>query len=208
VAAEGATCQDTCTAVSQTAAFLNNFYTDASTCLCAANISDQGWVAGYQTTSPVCTTTYNGAATNATQYACLCLSSEQTPGLEPSTGAQSCEQTCATTLEGEVGTAVRTDQSLPSYACLPGVEAGLHNRFGYANDQTVSYTPGTVAAGLEAAAGVEPEEAIPCVAAGVSTTTTYSCFCTFEPQTPAATPATSSTSESDSVAIAGCKLLL
>ncbi|KAL0041428.1 hypothetical protein WJX79_003051 [Trebouxia sp. C0005] len=86
VAAEGATCQQTCTASSLTPAFLNNFYTDASTYLCAANVSGKAWIAGYQTAAPVCTTTYNSAVINATQYACLCLTSEQTPGLESSTG--------------------------------------------------------------------------------------------------------------------------
>ena len=210
VAAEGATCQQTCTASSLTPAFLNNFYTDASTYLCAANVSGKAWIAGYQTAAPVCTTTYNSAVINATQYACLCLTSEQTPGLESSTGAESCDQTCAQTLDGEVGTAVQPDASLPFYTCLSGSEAGIHNRFGYADDQAVPYTVGPEALALEAAAGVETlaAESIPCVAAAVNTTTTYSCFCTFEPQTPAtSTSSSSSSSTPASVATAGRKLL-
>ena len=211
VAAEGATCQATCTAASQTAAFLNNFYTDASTYLCAANVNDQAWVAGYQTTAPVCTTTYNSSVLNATQYACLCLNSNQTPGLEPSTGAESCENTCAQTLDGDVGTAVQPDASLPIYTCLPGSEAGLRNRFGFANDLAVPYTLGTEALTLEEAAGIDvlSGETIPCIAAAVNTTSTYSCFCTFEPQTSGmSSQSSSSGSASASVATAGRKLLL
>lgn len=210
VAAEGATCQQTCTASSLTPAFLNNFFTDASTYLCAANVSGKAWIAGYQTATPVCTATYNSTVINATQYACLCLTSEQTPGLESNTGAESCDQTCAQTLDGEVGTAVQPDASLPFYTCLPGSEAGIHNRFGYADDQAVSYTLGPEALALEQAAGVEtlPAESIPCVAAAVNTTATYSCFCTFEPQTPAtSTSSSSSSSTAASVATAGRKLL-
>lgn len=209
VAAEGATCQQTCTASSLTPAFLNNFFTDASTYLCAANVSGEAWTAGYQTTAPVCTTTYNSTVINATQYACLCLTSEQTPGLESSTGAESCDQTCAQTLDGEVGTAVQPDASLPFYTCLPGSEAGIHNRFGYADDQAVPYTLGSEALALEAAAGVEtlPAESIPCIAASVNTTATYSCFCTFEPQTSAISTSSSSSSTAASVATAGRKLL-
>ncbi|DBA94687.1 hypothetical protein WJX77_008193 [Trebouxia sp. C0004] len=210
VAAEGATCQQTCTAASLTPAFLNNFYTDASTYLCAANVSGKAWIAGYQTAAPVCTTTHSNTVINATQYACLCLTPEQTPGLESSTGAESCDQTCAQTLDGEVGTAVRPDASLPIYTCLPGSEAGTHNRFGYADDQAVPYTLGSEALALEEAAGVEtlPAESIPCVAAAVNTTATYSCFCTFEPQTPAtSTSSSSSISTPASVATAGRKLL-
>ena len=209
VASEGASCQATCSGASQTPASLNNFYTDAPTYLCTTNINNEAWVPGYQTSKPLCAATYNGNTVNASSYACLCLSSQQTPGLEPSTGSQSCEQTCAQTLQGEFGTAVRTDASLPLHACLPSTEAGVHNRFGLANDQSVSYTEGTVASGLSKAAGVEPLDgySIPCSSAALPSTTDYSCFCTFEPQT--ATPAVSSSSnESSSVATAGRKLLL
>jgi len=74
----------------------------------------------------------------------------------------------------------------------------------------VPYTLGPEALALEEAAGVEtlPAESIPCVAAAVNTTATYSCFCTFEPQTPAtSTSSSSSGSTPASVATAGRKLL-
>lgn len=213
MAAEGESCQATCSGASQTVAFLNNFYTDASTYVCAANIN-QAWVTGYQTTQPSCAATYNGETVNATSYACLCLTAQQTPGLEPSTGTQSCEQTCAQTLQGQIGTAVKADADLPLYACLPTTEAGIRNRFGTANNQAVSYTPGAVASELSSAAGVEPldSNSIACSSAAVSSTTDYSCFCTFQPQT--ASPATvspattSSGSGTTSTATAGRKLLL
>lgn len=195
VAADGAMCQDTCIASSQTAAHLNNFYTDASTYLCAANVSGQAWVAGYQTTDPFCTITYDSSVINATEYACLCLTSEQTPGLEPSTGAESCDVTCAQTLDGDVGTAVRADNSLSLYTCLPGSEAGIHNRFGYADDEIVANAT---------------QESIPCTAAAVSTTSAYSCFCTFEPQSSTeatVATATQGASSMSGVATAGRKLL-
>ena len=209
IAAPGATCQATCSSNSQTPAFLNNFFTDASTYLCAANFSGQAWVPGYQTTEPHCAAVYNGNAVNATSYACLCLTPQQTPGLEPSTGAQSCDQTCAQTLEGQIGTAVRTDVSTPLYTCLPSSEAGVHNRFGVADDQIMPYTPGVVASDLSAAAGVEPvdENSIPCSTAALPSTTDYSCFCTFQP--PSGSPTVSSSSSaSTSTATAGRKLFL
>lgn len=204
-AAPGATCQQTCTANSKTAAFLNNFYTDASTYLCAANVSGQAYIAGYQTTDPVCTTTYNNAVINATDFGCLCLTSQQTPGLEASTGTESCEQTCAQTLEGEVGTAVRTDAHTPLYACLPASEAGVHNRFGYADDQLLPALLSPTTAQLEAASGVEAVQSLACITAGAATQRPFSCFCTFEPQAATTTPATSSVSAA--IATAGRRML-
>lgn len=186
--------------------------------MCAANINDEAWVPGYQTTKPHCSATYNGNTVNATSYACLCLSPDQTPGLEPSTGGQSCEQTCQQVLQGQTGTAVRTDADLPLYACLPTSEAGLHNRFGNANDQSVHYTQGAVASDMSKAAGVVPldENTISCNAAGLSSTTDYSCFCTFEEtQTSSSSSAdsgagssSSSSGSTSSVSAAGRKLLL
>ena len=214
VAASGESCEATCSGASQTPGFLNSFYTGASTYMCAANINDEAWVPGYQTTEPHCSATYNGNTVNASSYACLCLSPEQTPGLEPSTGGQSCEQTCQQVLQGQAGTAVRTDADLPLYACLPTTEAGVRNRFGVANDQSVAYTQGAVASDLSEAAGVAPldENTIPCNSASLSSTTDYSCFCTFEAQASSSSggesSSSSSSSESGSTATAGRKLLL
>lgn len=201
VAASGESCDSTCSGDSKTPAFLNNFYTGAFTYMCAANINDEAWVPGYQTTEAHCSATYNGDTVNATTYACLCLSPEQTPGLQPSTNGQSCEQTCQQELQGQVGTAIKPDDDTPLFACLPTSEAGMHNRFGVAADQSVRYTPGPVSSDLQAAAGVTPldENTIPCNSAALSSTTDYSCFCTFEAQTPSA---------SASVSMAGRKLLL
>ena len=195
-AASGERCEATCSGAAQTAGFLNSFYTGDSTYMCAANIDDEAWVPGYQTTEPHCSATYNGNTVNATSYACLCLAPEQTPGLEPSTGGQSCEQTCQQMLQGQVGTAVRTDADLPLYACLPTSEAGKRNRFGVANDQNVPYTQGAVASDLAEAAGVTPleENTISCNSAALSSTTDYSCFCTFEPLSGSSSSSSSSSS--------------
>lgn len=183
VAASGERCEATCSGAAQKPGFLNSFYTGDSTYMCAANIDDEAWVPGYQTTEPHCSATYKGNTVNATSYACLCLSPEQTPGLEPSTGGQSCEQTCQQVLQGQVGTAVKTDADVPLYACLPTSEAGKRNRFGVANDQSVPYTQGAVASDMAEAAGVTPldDNTISCNSAALSSTTDYSCFCTFEP---------------------------
>lgn len=216
VADSGESCESTCSGASQTPGFLNSFYEpDASTYMCAANIDDQAWVPGYQTTEPHCSVTYNGDTVNATTYACLCLLPEQTPGLQPSTGGQSCQQTCQQELQGQVGTAVRTDADTPLFACLPTSEAGMRNRFGVAADQSVSYTPGPVSSEMQKAAGVTPldENMIPCNSAGLPSTTDYSCFCTFEVPAPSESPSTPSESltppsESASVSTAGRKLLL
>lgn len=198
VAASGESCEATCSGAAQTPGFLNSFYTGDSTYMCAANIDDEAWVPGYQTTEPHCSATYNGNTVNATSYACLCLSPEQTPGLEPSTGGQSCGQTCQQVLQGQIGTAVKTDADLPLYACLPTSEAGKRNRFGVADDQSVPYTQGAVASDLAEAAGVAPldENTISCNSAALSSTTDYSCFCTFEPQTPSGSSSSSSSSSS------------
>ena len=200
VAASGESCEATCSGASQTPGFLNSFYTGDSTYMCAANVNDEAWVPGYQTTEPHCSATYNGISVNATSYACLCLSPEQTPGLEPSTGGQSCEQTCQQVLQGQTGTAVRTDGDHPLYACLPTSEAGMHNRFGNANDLSVPYTLGAVASDLAEAAGVAAlaDDTIPCNSAAVSGTTDYSCFCTFEAQTSLSSSASSGASSSAS----------
>lgn len=170
--------------------------------MCAANVDDEAWVPGYQTTEAHCSAIYKGNTVNATTYACLCLSPEQTPGLQPSTGGQSCEQTCQQELQGQTGTAVRTDADLPLFACLPTSEAGMHNRFGVADDQSVPYTQGPVASQLTDAADFASldQNTIPCNSAGLSSTDDYSCFCTFEVQTPPASP--------PSVSTAGRKLLL
>ena len=194
VAASGETCKSTCSGASQTPGFLNSFYTGASTYMCAANIDDVDWVPGYQTTEAHCSATYNGDTVNATTYACLCLSPEQTPGLQSSTGGQSCEQTCQQELQGKTGTAVRTDADIPLFACLPTSEAGKQNRFGVADAQSVPSTPSPAASGSAGPASIR-ENTIPCNSAGRSTTD-YSCFCTFEVQT------------SPSVSTAGRKLLL
>ena len=212
VANRGESCEATCSGASQTPGFLNSFHTGHSTYMCAANVNDEAWVPGYQTTEPHCSAIYNGNTVNATSYACLCLSPEQTPGLEPSTGGQSCEQTCQQVLQGQTGTAVRTDAALPLYACLPTSEAGMHNRFGNANGQSVSYTQGAVASDLSEAAGIAllDENMIPCDSAALSSTTDYSCFCTYESQTSSSSSASSSASSgatTSSVSTAGRKLL-
>lgn len=201
IANSGESCESTCSGASQTPGLLNNFYTGASTYMCAANIDDEAWVPGYQTKEAHCSAVYKGDTVNATTYACLCLSPEQTPGLQPSTGGQSCEQTCQQELQGQTGTAVRTDADLPLFACLPTSEAGLHNRFGVADDQSVPYTQGPVDSQLTDAAGFASLDTntFPCNSAGLSSTNDYSCFCTFEVQTPPASP---------SVSTAGRKLLL
>ena len=191
IAAEGESCPSTCAAAGNTAAFLNDFYTDASTYLCATNFLAQGWIAGYQQADAVCSTTFQGNAVDSISYACLCLTAQQTPGLEPSTGASSCESTCAQTLYGQVGTAVRPDESASSYTCLDSTEAGIGNRFGFADASTT-------------ATGTTDTAATPCVTANVATSTTYSCFCTFE----AAAASTTSSTPSSAVATAGRKLLL
>ena len=94
------------------------------TSVCEVNVTGQGRLSGYQEGgSSTCNVVIDSIATNSSDYSCLCLEAQSTPGL--ATASSSCSSACDQSYDGLIGSAVATDSSDTSYTCLPSSEIGM-----------------------------------------------------------------------------------
>ena len=127
-AQDGLSCSGVCSSEGLLSATMREADSSIQTAVCEVNVTGHGRLSGYQEGgSSSCNLVVNSSATNASEYSCLCLQSQVTPGLATANGG-SCSAACNQTFDGLTGAAVATDSSETSYACVPSSEIGENLR--------------------------------------------------------------------------------
>ena len=123
---DGASCPAVCSSVDQNPAGLQQFNAAApiESYSCAANVSGQGLVPGYQLTSnTTCTVAWGRSVDLYNDFSCLCVEPSASLGIvNAESGA--CSWACNQTVDGLVGSAAQAEASTPSDACIPAEDIG------------------------------------------------------------------------------------
>lgn len=117
-------CSSVCSAQGLASATLKSSDGPMQTSVCEVNVTGQGRLSGYQEGgSSSCNVVSSSLAGNFSDYSCLCLQLDATPGLATATGS-SCSAACDQSIDGLTGSAIATESSEASYTCLPTPEIG------------------------------------------------------------------------------------
>lgn len=126
---DGLSCNSICSSQGLTSATQRSSDSPVETSVCAANVTGQGMLSGFQQGgNGTCNVVSKGEAATFDEYSCLCLDSQAMPGLAAAEDS-TCSSACSSqSFDGLTGSAVSTDSSEPSFTCVPSTEIGEAHR--------------------------------------------------------------------------------